>query len=121
MNNMSKFNRRTVLAATAAAGAFTLAALAARVAAAPAGSDVMEGDSAVRPFRINVPEEQLVELRRRIAATRWPDRETVPDRSQGVQLAKLQELIHYWGTKYDWRKGEAKLNALPQFMTEIDG
>jgi pimeloyl-ACP methyl ester carboxylesterase len=75
----------------------------------------------VRPFRVNVPEEQLVDLRRRIAATRWPDRETVNDRSQGVQLAKFQELVRYWGTDYDWRKVEAKLNALPQFMTEIDG
>ena len=75
---------------------------------------------AVRPFRINVPEADLVDLRRRVAATRWPDRETVPDQSQGVQLAKLQELVHYWGTDYDWRKAEAKLNALPQFMTNID-
>jgi len=76
---------------------------------------------AVRPFRINVPEEALVDLRRRVVATRWPDRETVTDRSQGVQLAKIQELVRYWGTDYDWRKVEAKLNALPQFMTEIDG
>jgi pimeloyl-ACP methyl ester carboxylesterase len=75
----------------------------------------------IRPFRVNVPEEQLVDLRRRIAATRWPDRETVNDRSQGVQLAKFQEVVRYWGTDYDWRKAEAKLNALPQFMTEIDG
>ena len=75
----------------------------------------------VRPFRVEVPEEDLVELRRRLAATRWPDRETVPDRSQGAQLAELQELVEYWGTDYDWRKGEAKLNAWPQFMTEIDG
>jgi pimeloyl-ACP methyl ester carboxylesterase len=75
----------------------------------------------IRPFRVNVPEEQLVDLRRRIAATRWPDRETVSDRSQGVQLAKFQEVVRYWGTDYDWRKAEAKLNALPQFMTEIDG
>ena len=76
------------------------------------------GDDAIRPFRINVPEEQLVDLRRRIAATRWPDQETVDDRSQGVQLAKFQELVRYWGTDYDWRKAEAKLNALPQFMTD---
>jgi pimeloyl-ACP methyl ester carboxylesterase len=75
----------------------------------------------IRPFRVNVPEEQLVDLRRRIAATRWPDRETVNDWSQGVQLAKFQEVVRYWGTDYDWRKAEAKLNALPQFMTEIDG
>jgi pimeloyl-ACP methyl ester carboxylesterase len=76
---------------------------------------------AVRPFRVDVPEEDLVDLRQRIAATRWPDRETVPDRSQGAQLAELQELVRYWGTDYDWRKGEAQLNAWPQFMTTIDG
>ncbi len=76
---------------------------------------------AVRPFRVNVPEAALVDLRRRIAATRWPDRETVNDQSQGAQLAKLQKLVRYWGTEYDWRKAEAKLNALPQFATKIDG
>jgi len=73
------------------------------------------------PFRINVPEEALVDLRRRIAATRWPTKETVTDQSQGVQLAMMQELVRYWATDYDWRKVEAKLNALPQFITEIDG
>src|SRR5438105_9042340 len=78
-------------------------------------------DTAVRPFRIDVPEEALVDLRRRVAATRWPDRETVSDRSQGAPLAKLQALVRYWGTDYDWRKAEARLNALPQFVTEIDG
>jgi pimeloyl-ACP methyl ester carboxylesterase len=78
-------------------------------------------DSAVRPFHIDVPEADLVELRRRIAATRWPDKETVSDRSQGAQLDKMQALVQYWGTDYDWRKVEAKLNALPQFVTEIDG
>jgi pimeloyl-ACP methyl ester carboxylesterase len=76
---------------------------------------------AIRPFRVDVPNEQLVDLRRRIAATRWPDKETVNDRSQGNQLGKLQEVVRYWGTDYDWRKAEARLNALPQFMTEIDG
>src|SRR5215203_2568680 len=75
----------------------------------------------VRPFRIDVPEEDLVNLRQRIAATRWPSKELVEDRSQGVQLATMQELARYWATDYDWRKCEAKLNALPQFMTEIDG
>jgi pimeloyl-ACP methyl ester carboxylesterase len=79
-----------------------------------------EGD-AIRPFRSNVPDEQLADLRRRIATTRWPDRETIADQSQGVQLAKLQELVRYWGTDYDWRKIETKLNALPQFVTTIDG
>jgi pimeloyl-ACP methyl ester carboxylesterase len=76
---------------------------------------------AVRPFRITVPDEALVDLRQRIAATRWPDKETVADQSQGAQLAKMQALVRYWGTDYDWRKVEAKLNALPQFVTEIDG
>ena len=77
--------------------------------------------TAVHPFRINVPEEDLVELRRRVLATRWPERETVTDDSQGVQLATIQELARYWATDYDWRKVEAKLNALPQFLTKIDG
>jgi len=76
---------------------------------------------ALRPFHINVPEAELTELRRRINATKWPERETVTDASQGVQLATTQALARYWGTDYDWRKCEAKLNALPQFMTEIDG
>ena len=80
-----------------------------------------ETHPAVRPFRIDVPEEDLDELRRRIAATRWPTKELVEDRSQGVQLATMQELARYWTTDYDWRKAEEKLNALPQFTTEIDG
>ncbi len=78
-------------------------------------------DNAIRPFRIDIPEAALVDLRRRVVATRWPDRETVTDQSQGVRLAKIQALARYWGTEYDWRKAEAKLNALPQFITEIDG
>jgi pimeloyl-ACP methyl ester carboxylesterase len=77
--------------------------------------------AAIRPFRADVPEEAIVDLRRRLAATRWPDPETVPDQSQGAQLDKLQALVRYWGTDYDWRRAEAKLNALPQFITEIDG
>jgi pimeloyl-ACP methyl ester carboxylesterase len=76
---------------------------------------------AIRPFRVHVPEADLVDLRRRIATTRWPDPETVDDQSQGIQLAKIKPLVAYWGAGYDWRKAEAKLNALPQFMTEIDG
>jgi pimeloyl-ACP methyl ester carboxylesterase len=75
----------------------------------------------IRTFHVEVPEEQIDDLRRRIAATRWPGKELVDDRSQGVQLATLQELARYWATDYDWRKAEAKLNALPQFTTEIDG
>ncbi len=78
-------------------------------------------NEAIRPFRVNIPDEELVDLRRRITATRWPEKETVTDTSQGVQLATMQELARYWATDYDWRKCEAKLNALPQFITEIDG
>ena len=77
--------------------------------------------TAVRPFKVDVPEESLADLRRRIAATRWPSKELTPDPSQGVQLATLQALMRYWETQHDWRKCEAKLNALPQFKTEIDG
>jgi len=76
---------------------------------------------AIRPFSINFPEEVLVDLRRRIAATKWPDKEQVPDTTQGVQLATVQKLAHYWATEHDWRKVEARLNALPNFITEIDG
>src|SRR5215212_5649062 len=77
--------------------------------------------TAIRPFHIEVPEGQLADLRRRIEATRWPSRELVDDRSQGVQLATLQALARSWTTDHDWRKAEARLNALPQFMTTIDG
>jgi len=79
------------------------------------------GAAAIRPFRVEVPEEELAELRRRIAATRWPSRELVADRSQGVQLATIQELARYWAAEYDWRKCEAKLNALQQCKTVIEG
>jgi pimeloyl-ACP methyl ester carboxylesterase len=75
----------------------------------------------IQPFHINIPEAELTELRRRIKATRWPERETVPDASQGVQLATMQKLAQYWATDYDWRRCEAKLKALPNFMTQIDG
>jgi pimeloyl-ACP methyl ester carboxylesterase len=88
---------------------------------APVAGSVEPSGTAIRPFRVNVPEEELAELRRRISATRWPDKETVADQSQGIQLARLQALVRYWGTGYDWRKVEAKLNALPQFTTTIDG
>src|SRR5438094_5175788 len=77
--------------------------------------------NAIRPFHVSFPEAELTELRRRINATKWPERETVTDATQGVQLATMQKLGRYWGTEYDWRKCEAKLNALPQFITEIDG
>jgi hypothetical protein len=87
--------------------------------ATPQGTEQAADKTAMRPFRVNVPEAELTELRRRIAATRWP--EVVGDRSQGVQLGTLRELARYGTTEYDWRKCEARLNALPQFTTEIDG
>lgn len=78
-------------------------------------------DESVRPFKIDVPQSQLDDLRKRIADTRWPDKETVRDSSQGIQLQQVQDLVRYWGTNYDWRKAEAELNALPEFITTIDG
>ena len=77
--------------------------------------------TAIQPFHINVPQSALDDLRRRLAATRWPEKETVADQSQGVQLATMKEMVRYWQSDYDWRKAEAKLNALPQFVTTIDG
>src|SRR5437667_9675815 len=79
------------------------------------------GGPAIRPFKVDIPDEALDDLRRRIAATRWPEKETVADQSQGVPLATMQALAQYWGTEYDFRRLEARLNALPQFITEIDG
>jgi pimeloyl-ACP methyl ester carboxylesterase len=95
-----------------------MSATGSRTSVAPGGT---AEDGAISPFHVEVPEEELAELRRRIAATRWPEKETVADESQGVQLATIQELIRYWGTEYDFRRVEARLNALPQFITEIDG
>ena len=79
------------------------------------------GSQTIRAFHVDVPEDELVDLRRRIAATRWPEKETVADPSQGVQLATMEALARYWMTEYDWRKCEARLNDVPQFITEIDG
>jgi pimeloyl-ACP methyl ester carboxylesterase len=84
-------------------------------------SSTVETATEIQPFQVEIPQEQIDEMRRRIAATRWPSKELVADRSQGVQLTTLQELARYWTTDYDWRKAEAKLNALPQFTTDIDG
>ncbi len=113
---IAALDRRQLLGMTAmsiaAAGAAGL--LPSQLSAAPVSD-------AIRPFRVNIPEGQLADLRRRIAATRWPDQETVNDGSQGPQLTKFQEIVRYWGTDYDWRKVEARLNALPMFLTEIDG
>ena len=91
---------------------------------APAAAAVLHdaaGEDAIRPFRAHVPDADVADLRRRLQMTRWPDQETVADASQGAPLAKLRELVRYWGTEYDWRNGEAKLNAFPQFKTKIDG
>ena len=85
------------------------------------GSEQATGKTAIRPFRVNVPEAELTDLRRRITATRLPEKETVADFSQGVPLATVQKLARYWATEYDWRKVEARLNAVPNFITEIDG
>src|SRR5271165_1926397 len=81
----------------------------------------MSSETEIRPFRVDMPDEAIADLRRRIAAARWPAKELVADRSQGVQLATIQELARYWTTDYDWRACEATLNALPQFTTQIDG
>jgi len=93
----------------------------AKASATPQPSTQAADETAIRHFHVKFPESELAELRKRINATKWPERETVTDASQGVQLATIRKLAHYWATEYDWRKCEAKLNALPQFMTEIDG
>jgi pimeloyl-ACP methyl ester carboxylesterase len=109
-------DRRKLLAGAAMGLAAAGAASLFPIHSAPAATN-----DAIRPFRINVPEEALVDLRRRLVATRWPEKETVDDDSQGVPLETLQELVRHWQIDYDWRKVEARLNALPQFITEIDG
>src|SRR5580692_5209163 len=105
-------NRRSFLASSAALGASALLTTKAQAASE---------DKGIRPFHVNFPEEQLVDLRRRVKATVWPDKETVADASQGVQLATMQKLAQYWASAHDWRKCEAKINAVPNFITEIDG
>jgi pimeloyl-ACP methyl ester carboxylesterase len=104
--------RRELLAVTAAAGAVSML---------PGALEASTGDDSVRPFTVNIPQEELDELHRRIAAVRLPEKETVADFSQGVPLATVQKLARYWGTEYDWRKVEARLNSWPNFITEIDG
>ncbi|NEI74796.1 alpha/beta fold hydrolase [Rhizobium lusitanum] len=99
---------------------YTLPAGAADVTSKPVVSSAATNES-IRPFKIDVPQSQLDDLRKRIADTRWPDKETVNDQSQGIQLQQVQDLVRYWGTDYDWRKAEAQLNALPEFVTTIDG
>jgi pimeloyl-ACP methyl ester carboxylesterase len=107
---------RRYLLGTAAMGLMAAAA----ASLLPAHAMLAAASDAIRPFRIDIPEEALLDLRRRLAATRWPEKETVEDDSQGVPQARLRELVGYWQTDYDWRKVEARLNALPQFITEID-
>ncbi|HXM11345.1 MAG TPA: epoxide hydrolase N-terminal domain-containing protein, partial [Terriglobales bacterium] len=92
-----------------------------QISATQQGSKQADDKNTIRPFHVNAAEADLTELRRRIKATNWPERETVTDATQGVQLATTQALARYWATEYDWRKIEAKMNALPQFITEIDG
>jgi pimeloyl-ACP methyl ester carboxylesterase len=116
MSQMPMFSRRRVLATSAAASIAGLLS----VRPASAAGELPEG-SAIRPFSARIPDADLVDLRHRIAVTRWPDREIVNDQSQGLPLAKLKALLEYWGTGYDWRKAGARLNALPQFITTIDG
>lgn len=113
-----------VLAATVGlcvAAAHALAQPTTSKAGSPPKSPSTTDDTTIRSFQINIPEEMLTDLRRRVAATRWPDRETVADNSQGVPLALMRDLAQYWAAGYDWRRCEARLNALPQFMTQIDG
>ena len=105
-------DRRKILAASVAVAASSLI---------PAQAHAATTSEAIRPFHVNFPRAELSELRWRIKTTRWPDRETVADESQGIQLAAIQEVARHWGTDYDWRKCEAKLNALPQFITQVDG
>jgi pimeloyl-ACP methyl ester carboxylesterase len=115
--------RRSFLATSAAAGLATTVGASAGglLSTQSAAAATTSASSAVRPFRIHVPQADLLDLRGRVRSTRWPAVETVADQSQGVKLAKLQELTHYWGTRYDWRQIERKLNAQPQFVTQIDG
>jgi hypothetical protein len=111
-----------VAAAAVAAGSLSQLAFAETNQAITEVSPPAGGDkTAIRPLRVHVPESQLIDLRRRIKATRWPDRETVTDDTQGVPLAMIQELARHWSTDYDWRKCEAKLNSYPNFVTEVDG
>jgi pimeloyl-ACP methyl ester carboxylesterase len=109
---------QNILANTVISGAL---ALQGTIADAQGGSQADKNPEAIRPFQVHIPKAELKDLRNRILATRWPGKETVADQSQGVQLAKLQELVHYWGNDYNWRKGEDKLNSYPQFKTMIDG
>jgi pimeloyl-ACP methyl ester carboxylesterase len=112
-------NTKNILVSTVLTGAL---AMQGTVTNAQSNADVETNSTeAIRPFKAHIADADIKDLRKRLQATRWPDKETATDRSQGEKLSTLQELVKYWGTQYDWRKGEAKLNAFPQFMTEIDG
>jgi len=119
----SSFDRRTLLAGTAAAGAVGLLGLNPAGAAEPTQKEhkMAATNAAIRSFHHEASKDELTDLKKRVAATRWPDREQVPGDTQGVQLATMQKLAQYWATEHDWRKCEAKINALPNFLTEIDG
>jgi pimeloyl-ACP methyl ester carboxylesterase len=126
MSDMLDLNRRRFLGAagtTIAAASLGLLTFSRRLKAMTEALTDVAGQTgkAIRPFKVNVPEEQITDLQKRIKATKWPDRETVTDASQGVQLATTQALAKYWATEHDWRKAEARLNSFPQFITEIDG
>ena len=114
-------SRRGVFTRTVVTSFAFAAAIISAVAGDRSGKVTAGELDAIRPFQVQIPDEALSNLRRRINATKWPGRETVADASQGVQLATMQKLALYWANDYDWRKVEAKLNALPQFITEIDG
>jgi pimeloyl-ACP methyl ester carboxylesterase len=123
MDTDSRLSRRQLIAASATAGTLCLmtqAGLAEPAGAAVAPVPLASGDS-IRPFRAHFPDADLSDLHRRVLATRWPSKEVVADDSQGVQLATIQALANHWGTKYDWRRCEARINAFPNFLTEIDG
>ena len=111
--------KSNMIASTLLTGAFLMQGTVSN--AQPASSTEPTSNESIRPFKVNIPDKQLKDLRQRILTTRWPEKETVADQSQGVPLATMQRLAHYWATDYDWRKIEAKLNTLPQFMTNIDG
>src|SRR5579862_6945625 len=121
----SRPDRRTILAASAFAGAFSLVPTD-LIAAAAGGTTPKEHrmaatNAAIRPFHFEASKDELADLKKRVAAAKWPERELVADATQGVQLATMQKLARYWATEHDWRKCEAKINAVPNFMTEIDG
>jgi pimeloyl-ACP methyl ester carboxylesterase len=112
-------NIKKILAGTVLTGTLALQGTLPEAQRGPGAN--LQSNETIRPFHVHIPDADLKDLRKRLLATRWPDKETVADQSQGAQLRNLQDLVRYWGTKYDWRKAEAKLNALPQFITNIDG